>query len=98
MALVNIKLVYDYYTKKRVTPLFLSKEELLTMNYAAFKNRIINEVSHLKKIPAVKFNVIADNMEIDIFVNYFKEQMRRMLEKEKTITIKAFDFESLQTA
>ena len=56
MALVNIKPVYDYYTKKRVTPLFLSKDELLTMNYAAFKNRVINVVSHLKKIPAVKFN------------------------------------------
>ena len=37
MSVVQIKIVYSYYLTERVTPIFLNEEELLGLNYDAFK-------------------------------------------------------------
>ena len=50
MALVQIKVVYSYYSTERVTPIFVSEEELLDLNYDAFKWKIVKEIPHLGKI------------------------------------------------
>lgn len=94
-SLVNIKLIYDYYTNKRVTPVFMTEEELLDLCYAEFKSRIINEVPHLNKIASsLRLTVVEDDLEVDISDDFFNVQIRGMLERGKRIMVKAFAFES----
>ena len=46
-SLVQIKVIYDYYSSKRVTPFFIGEEELLEYDFEAFKERLVREVPHL---------------------------------------------------
>ena len=50
MSLVQIKVIYDYYSSKRVTPFFIVEEELLEYDFQAFKERLVKEVPHLAKM------------------------------------------------
>ena len=49
MSVVQVKIVYSYYSAERVTPIFLNEEELLGLSYEAFKWKIVNEIPHLSK-------------------------------------------------
>ena len=53
MSLVQIKVIYDYYSSKHVTPFFIGEEELLEYDFQAFKERLVKEVSHLAKITSL---------------------------------------------
>ena len=53
MSLVQIKVIYDYYSFKRVTPFFIEEEELLDYDFQAFKECLVKEVPHLAKITSL---------------------------------------------
>ena len=46
MPLVKIKKVYDYYSNKRVTPVFARKEELVNLLFEEFKSHLLTEVPY----------------------------------------------------
>ncbi|CAB3992166.1 Hypothetical predicted protein [Paramuricea clavata] len=95
MSLVKIKIIYDYYTTKRITPIFIREEDLINLCYEEFKTRLISEVPHLDKVgSSLQLTVFEDNVEVDLSPSYFTFQINGLLEKEKTISVKAFTFDS----
>ena len=95
MLLVKIKILYDYDSNKRVTPLFIREEELVILGFDEFKARLFAEVPYLNKMAtSLRLAVIEDNLEVNLSPIYFNYQIKGLLEKEKTITIKAFMFDS----
>ncbi len=95
MSLVKIKIIYDYYSSKRVTPVFVREEELLNLCFDEFKARLLTEVPYLNKMASsLRLTIIEDNLEVDLSSTYFNFQIKGILEKEKTITVKAFVFDS----
>ena len=69
MALVQIKVVYSYYSTERVTPIFVSEEELLDLNYDTFKWKIVKEIPHLGKITdttSLHHTVLNQGYQVDI--------------------------------
>jgi hypothetical protein len=95
MSLVKIKIIYDYYTTKRITPIFIREEDLINLCYEEFKTRLISEVPHLDKVgSSLRLTVFEDDAEVDLSSSYFNFQIKGLLEKEKTITVKAFTFDS----
>ena len=50
---MQIKVIYDYYSSKRVTPFFIGEEELLEYDFEALKERLVREVPHLAKITSL---------------------------------------------
>ena len=61
MSLVQIKVIYDYYSSKRVTPFFIGEEELLECDFKAFKERLVREVPHLAKITSLSAAPLRNN-------------------------------------
>ncbi len=95
MSLVKIKIIYDYYTTKRITRIFIREEDLINLCYKEFKTRLISEVPHLDKVgSSLRLTVFEDDAEVDLSSSYFNFQIKGLLEKEKTITVKAFTFDS----
>ena len=45
----EIKIEYSYYSTKRITPVYIVEEELMTLENNKFVERIENEVPHLRK-------------------------------------------------
>ena len=95
MSLVKNKIIYDYYTTKRITSIFIREEDLINLCYEEFKTRLISEVPHLDKVgSSLRLTVFEDDAEVDLSSSYFNFQIKGLLEKEKTITVKAFTFDS----
>ena len=99
MSLVQIKVIYDYYSSKRVTPFFIGEEELLEYDFQAFKERLVKEVPHLAKITSLsavplRITMNDEKNEVDLSPVYFTFQFKEMLSKAKNITLQAFTFES----
>ena len=95
MSLVKMKIVYDYYSNQRVTPFFIREEELVSLGFDEFKARLFTEVPYLNKIAtSLRLAVVEDNLEVDLSPSYFNYQIKGLLEKEKTVTVKAFMFDS----
>ena len=94
MSLIQIKVIYNYYSSKRVTPVYIEEENLLKFSFGDLKNRLINEVPHLTKATSLRWTVEDDGLEVDLSQTYFNLQIRGLLEKSKTICINAIDFES----
>ena len=96
MSLIQIKIIYTYYTRKRTTPIFISEDELLSDDFQSFKDRLITEVPHLAKLTCspLQLTVLDDQLEVDLSPEYFPLQMRELLNKRKEITLQAFTFES----
>ena len=95
MSLVKIIVIYDYYSNKRVTPIFFREEELVYLSFDEFKARLFNEVPYLNKIAtSLRLAIIDENLEVDLSPNYFNFQIKGVLEKEKTITVRAIVFDS----
>ena len=99
MSLVQIKVIYDYYSSKRVTPFFIEEEELLEYDFQAFKERLVKEVPHLAKITSLsaaplRITMNDEKNEVDLSPVYFTFQFKDLLSKAKNITLQAFTFES----
>ena len=99
MSLVQIRVTYDYYSSKRVTPFFIGEEELLEYDFEAFKERFVREVPHLAKITSLSAEPLRITMnyeknEVDLSPVYFTFQFKEMLSKAKNIALQAFTFES----
>ena len=99
MSLVQIKVIYDYYSSKRVTPFFIGEDELLEYDFEAFKERLVREVPHLAKITSLsaaplRITMNDEKNEVDLSPVYFTFQFKEMLSKAKNITLQAFTFES----
>ncbi len=95
MSLVKVKVIYDYYGTKRVTPIFMMEEVLISLSYDQFKTHLTTEVPHLEKMgSSLRLIILEDDAEIDLSSSYFTLQIKGLLEKEKNITIKAFAFDS----
>ena len=99
MSLVQIKVIYDYYSSKRVTPFFVGEEELLEYDFQAFKERLVKEVPHLAKITSLsaaplRITINDEKNEVDLSPVYFMFQFKEVLSKAKNITLQAFTFES----
>ena len=41
---IEIKIEYSYYSTKRITPVYIVEEELMSLEYSKFVERIVNEV------------------------------------------------------
>ena len=50
MSVVKVKVIYDYYATKKVTPIFMMEEDLMNLSYDEFKTRLTTEVPHLQKM------------------------------------------------
>ena len=76
MSLVQIKVINDYYSSKRVTPFFIGEEELLEYNFQAFKERLVKEVPHLAKITSLsaaplRITINDEKNEVDLSPVHF---------------------------
>ena len=97
MSVVKIKIVYDYYSNRRVTPFFIREEELVSLGFDELKARLFTEIPYLSKMAtSLRLAVVEDKLEVDLSPSYFNYQIKGFLEKEKTnaITVKAFMFDS----
>ena len=94
MSLIQIKIVYNYYSSKRVTPIYMLEEELQNSSFEVFKTRIFKDVPHLAKAASLRWTIDEDGLEVDLSPSYFNIQMRGILGKEKSIKINVIEFES----
>ena len=77
MSLVKVKIIYDYYATKRVTPIFMLEEDLMSLTYDEFKTRLLTEVPHLEKMgSSLRLIVLEDDAEIDLSSSYFNFQIK----------------------
>ena len=92
--IIEIQFDYLYYSKRRVTPLFISTDELLSYSYDGFCSRMLQEVPHIAKmlLPAESLRMILaeeNRPEIDLSHKYFQSQIARLVNKGlKTIVIR----------
>ena len=94
MSLGNVKVIYDYYGMKRVMPIFMMEEALMSLSYDKFKTRLTTEVPYLEKMgSSLRLIILEDDLEVDLSSSYFTLQLKGQLE-EKNITRKAFAFDS----
>ena len=56
----EIKIEYSYYSTKRITPVYIVEEELMTLEYSKFIERIVNEVRHLRRMNSLQLSVQED--------------------------------------
>ena len=57
---IEIKIEYSYYSTKRITPVYIVEEELMTLEYSKFVERIVNEVRHLRRMNSLPLTVKED--------------------------------------
>ena len=77
---------YNYYNKNRVTPIFITNDDLLLLTFEGFYGLVLKEVPHLKKISseavALRMTIVDEgNSEVDISIKYFSSQIRSFLNK-----------------
>ena len=80
---IEIKMEYSYYSTKRITPVYIVEEELMTLEYSKFVERIVNEVPHLRRMNSMRLTVKEDETvdEVDLSRKYFSLQMKGLLDK-----------------
>ena len=94
---IEIKVEYSYCSTKRITPVYIVEEELMTLEYSKFVERIVNEVPHLRRMNSMRLTVKEDETvdEGDLSRKYFSLQMKGLLDKgAKSIRIRIFEFAS----
>ena len=92
---IEIKIEYSYYSTKRITPVYIVEEELMTLEYSKFVERIVNEVPHLRRMNSMRLTVKEDETvdEVDLSRKYFSLQMKGLLDKgAKSVRIRVFEF------
>ena len=50
VVVIEIKIEYSYYSTERITPLCIVEEELMSLEYSKFVERIVNEVPHRQRM------------------------------------------------
>ena len=88
---IEIKIEYSYYSTKRITPVYIVEEDLMSLEYSKFVERIVNEVRHLRRINLLRLTVKEDETvdAVDLSRKYFSLQMNGLLDKgAKSIRIK----------
>ena len=94
---IEIKIEYSYYSTKRITPVYIVEEELMTLEYSKFVECIVNEVPHLRRMNSMQLTIKEDETvdEVDLSRKYFGLQMKGLLDKgAKSIRIRVFEFAS----
>ena len=94
---IEMKIEYSYYSTKRITPVYIVEEELMSLEYSKFVERIVNEVPHLRRMNSMRLTVKEDETvdEVDLSRKYFSLQMKGLLDKgAKSIRIRVFEFAS----
>ena len=94
---IEIKIEYSYYSTKRITPVYIVEEELMSLEYSKFVERIVNEVRHLRRMNSLRLTVKEDETvdAVDLSRKYFSLQMNSLLDKgAKNIRIRVFEFAS----
>ena len=84
--IIEIHFDYLYYSKRRVTPVSISTDELLPFTYDEFYFQMLQEVPHVAKsvLPGKSLQMILveeSRPEIDLSHKYFKSQLARLLNK-----------------
>ena len=93
---IEIKIEYSHYSTKRITPVYIV-EELMTLEYSKFVERIVNDVPHLQRMNSMRLTVKKDETvdEVDLSRKYFSLQMKGLLDKvAQSIRIRVFEFAS----
>ena len=93
---IEIKIEY-YYSTKRITPVYIVEEELMSLEYSKFVERIVNEERHLRRMSSLRLTVKEDETvdAVDLSRKYFSLQMNGLLDKgAKSIRIRVFEFAS----
>ena len=57
---IEITIEYSYYSTKRITPVYIVEEELMSLEYSKFVERIVNEVRHLRRMNSLQLTVKED--------------------------------------
>ena len=57
---IEITIEYSYYSTKRITPVYIVEEELMTLEYSKFIERIVNKVRHLRRMNSLRLTVKED--------------------------------------
>ncbi|CAB3979234.1 Hypothetical predicted protein [Paramuricea clavata] len=83
---MRVEYYNKYYNENRVTPIFISNDDLLSLTFEGFHGLVLKEVPHLKKISseavALRMTFVDDNnSEVDISTKYFSSQMFSFLNK-----------------
>ena len=78
MSLVQIKVPYNYYSTKRVTPVYILHEELENFSFEEFKSRMTKDVPHLCKATSLRWTVEDDDLEVDLSPSYFNVSSNRL--------------------
>ena len=83
LSLVQIKLIYDYYSSKRINPFFIVEEELLEYDFQTLE-RIVREVPHLGEITSLSSTPLRmtkndENNEVDLSPAYVPFQLKEIL-------------------
>ena len=92
---IEIKIEYSYYSTKRITPVYIVEEELMSLEYSKFVERIVNEVPHLRRMNSLRLTGRWNCWRVDLSRKYFSLQMNGLLDKgAKSIRIRVFEFAS----
>ena len=92
--IIEIHFDYLFYSKQRVTPIFISTDELLSFTYGEFYSRMLQEVPHIAKsvllAESLQMILVQESRpEIDLSHKYFMSQITRLLNKGlQTIVIR----------
>lgn len=102
--LTEIRVEYNYYTKNRVTPIFIANDKLLSLTYEGFYKLLLKEVPHLTKMShedvILRMTIVDEaGSEVDVSTKYFVSQIRSFLNKDmKIISVRVTAAESPVTA
>ena len=96
MSLVQIKVLYNYYSTKRVTSVYILHDDLENFSFEEFmiKSRMTKDVPHLCKATSLRWTVEDDYLEFDLSPSYFNVHIRGILQKGNIIKVNAIQFES----
>ena len=92
--IIEINFDYLYYSKRRVTPVFISMDKLLALTFDGFYTKMLQEVPCIAKmaIPSESLRMILteeNRPEIDLSQKYFNSQITRLVNKGlQTIVIR----------
>ena len=92
---IEIKIEYSYYSTKRITPVYIVEEELMSLEYSKFVERIVNEERHFRRMNSLRLTVKEDETvdAVDLSRKYFSLQMNGLLDKgAKSIRLTVFEF------
>ncbi len=79
--LVELTVEYLYYGTTRKTPIYVEKNQLISMRYDQLTSLIVSEIPYLARINVPLRYCIKDSTEneIDILSKYFNHQIARLL-------------------